>query len=353
MKAVNPDFHVIFGGPLCRKNISDMKWFNEETSIDIMVFGEGEDTLSDILDMIEHDNIRPVDGTVMRQYGEIVSGDYRKAITCLDELPEPDFSGFPQEKYTKRKEVLIAGSRGCIGKCSFCQDREIGRFYRFRTADSLFAEVKNRMEQGYECFEFCDLLLNGNLKELERFCNLIIKSNMKIHWGGPIRVNPEMTTSLFKKMRKTGVNTLNIGIESGSQKMLDLMKKGFRVADAEKNMKDMTSADIRRSINILIGFPGEDEETIKETKEFLKRNRHFISHVSSLTPFYLLEGTDAYEHSEKLGMVRGKNINQWKTKDEKNTFNWRLEKCTEIFELICDLGIDHECNQYYKEKASR
>jgi len=348
------DIKIIFGGPLCRKNISDSLWFKHNKAIDYIVIGDGEKTFLSLVNAIENKKeIKNCAGALVKYNRKIVSGKIREPLFNLDEeLPFPDFSGFPLKKYTKPNEILIAGSRGCPGNCAFCQDKVAAQVYRTRSAENIFKEIKLRVNQGYDCFEFCDLLLNGNINVLENLCDMIINNNLNIRWGGPIRSNPKMTLNIFRKMKKAGVDCVNLGIESGSQKILNNMRKGYTIKILEKNMKDLFEADIIASVNFLVGFPGETEETIEETLRFIRRNKKYIKHISSLTPMYVMPTSYVHNHCSAYKINKGNNIDQWTSIDGKNNPQWRFEQCTKIFELIQELGIKHECNQYQKEKKT-
>lgn len=353
IKRKDAKIKIIFGGPLCQKNFSDTLWFRHEKSIDYMAIGEGEKTLLQLINSIERNKkIKHCSGALVKYDNRVGNGKSRKPIMDLDnKLPFPDFSGFPRKEYTKPYEILITGSRGCLGGCAFCKDRVTGYPYRTRSAGSIFKEMKLRINQGYNSFEFCDLLLNGDVDVLEELCDLIIKNKLPVKWGGPIRSSYKMTLEIFKKMKRAGIDCVNFGIESGSQMILNNMRKGYKTEVIEQNLKDMHKAGIIASINILIGFPGETEETVKETMNFIKRNRKYIKHVSSLTPLYLISGAYVYENYKNYKIKEGRDINSWESKDGKNIYPWRLEQCTKVFKLIQDLNIKYECNQYQKEKS--
>lgn len=351
IKREDSSIKIILGGPLCHKKVSDSRWFKHEKSIDYIVIGEGEKTLLQLVNSIERGKeIKYCSGALVKHNNRIISGKNRKPIIHLDScIPFPDFSGFQTRNYTKPYEILISGSRGCPGHCAFCKDRLSCSPYRTRSAKSIFEEMKTRLNQGYNSFEFCDLLLNGHIPTLERLCDLIIKHKPPIKWGGPIRSNPKMNLRIFKKMKKAGIDCINLGIESGSQKMLDKMEKGYKTEVVEKNLKDMHKAGIIASINLLVGFPGETEETVNQTIRFIKRNHKYIKRVSSLTPLYIIPGTDIYKNYKNYKIKKQRDMNLWKSEEGANNSSWRIEQCTIIYQLIQNLNIKHECNQYKKE----
>ncbi|MFH1849313.1 MAG: radical SAM protein [archaeon] len=351
VKAEAPKVRIVFGGPLCRASISDSEWFAHERQLDAMVIGEGELTCQALLEMWEKGRGGELPGAITRTNGKIAAGGLRDPLPDLDiNLPFPDYCDFPLEEYTKRNMILIQGSRGCVGSCGFCHDRVAGKRYRCRSPGNIFTEMLLRIGQGYDSFEFCDLVLNADVKRLEKLCELIIDKNLGIHWGGPIRCSPGMTLGVFKKMSMAGAGRVNIGMESGCQKMLDSMRKGFRIRDMEQNLRDMHDAGIDSSVNILIGYPGETNETVAETMGFIRRNRRHIKHVSSLTPMYLMPGTYAAEHTADYGISPGGDLNSWSC--EQNTHKWRIEQCMKVYNLINRLGIGHECSQFRKDIKS-
>ena len=122
-------------------------------------------------------------------------------------------------KYVFSNGALCAISRGCIAKCTFCEETHFYK-YRQRTALSTLDEVRYMYyTYGTNVFYFVDSLMNGNLKELRAFCEGVKAEGLKIYWSGYARCDGRMDKEYFKVLREGGCIALNYGTESGSQEV--------------------------------------------------------------------------------------------------------------------------------------
>jgi len=271
----------------------------------------------------------------------------RQSIHNLDELPFPDYSDLELSKYAIPEETSILGSRGCISKCVFCQDTIFMGKFRSRTAGNIFREMNVRFNQGYREFFFNDLMMNSNPKELEKLCTLILKSRLKgkIRMSGQLRCR-KMKSQLFKKLKHAGCHSLLFGVESGSQRILDYMNKGYTVKTAEKNIRDTHEAGIETGICILVGFPGETDKTISDTIKFIKRNHKFIDRLAAIYQLELRPGCYIDTHYKSFKIIKNRD-NYWETKDGKNNFPWRLEQIHKIINTALSLNIKLEFDEVH------
>jgi len=327
IKKMDPNIIIVFGGPQCSRGFLSKEILNEK-SIDIFVTGEGEETLLDIVNIYEKENrLTYCKGTIIRKNNKLIDCGDRNLIKDIDELPFPDYSNLPLKCYVRPKEISILTSRGCFAKCVFCQDFLNAGRYRSRSAENIFKEMCLRYDSGYNYFFFNDLVSNGNIEQLHKLCDLIIKSQLykNIDISSQMRCRKEMTPKLYKKLSKAGWRTILYGVESGSQNILDKMRKGYKVKVIDRNLRDTYKAGIRAEINLIVGFPGETEETFKETLNLLKRNHKYIHTLSALYDLDLRIGSPIAKNYTKYGIIKGKNERYWKTKDGKNTYAWRLK----------------------------
>lgn len=285
IKSIDENKIIIFGGPEVHRVYDENKKLSIGSSklndfADIFVIGEGEETLLDIVRQIERcGQVRDCSGVIIKKGGELIDFGDRKLIEDMNKMPYPDFSDFDLSKYKRVGELPIAGSRGCFSRCEFCYDRLFWKKYRYRSAENIFEEmVRDKKIYNSKYFWFVDSNFNGNLTELEKLCDLIIGNNLDISWnvyGG--RADVRMGESLFKKIKESGCTYLVFGIESGSQRVLDLMKKDLRIEDAAKIIRRTHDAGIRACCNFIIGFPGETDKDLEKTLNFIKDNQKFIS----------------------------------------------------------------------------
>lgn len=348
VKEKDPGKRIILGGPYCRRNRVFMELIEKFDFIDVVVVGEGEETLLEIMKGYE------ITGELGLCKGAIVGnrfGGTRSPIKDPDRLPFPDYDDFPLPDYTMTDRVYFLSSRGCVGRCAFCRDRNLWPGYACRSAENIFEEMKLRKERGYSFLRFSDLVVNGNLKVLDKLCDLVIEDNLDIEWDGAIKSRPGMDIDLLRKLKKANFRGGNFSVESGSQRVLDLMKKGHKTEVLEKNMKDMMEADIMPSINIIVGFPGETEETFQETLAFIERNKQYIHSLASLTPCNIPPESDLHDNYGKYGVTLDEESESRWTRGD-NTYQWRLDKCKEVYNFTTSLGITTFCDQFKKDVRS-
>jgi len=312
IKNALPSNPIIFGGPLTStfgqvEHIYSLFGITESSVpespiIDIVVLGEGEETLKEILKRLENkESLHGCNGTISVKNKEIIRNDARTLIKDLDDIPFPDFDGFPQN-YKYKNRLPFLGSRGCIRACVFCDDCGMWKYYRTRSTQNMIEEIRLRKSQGAEFLEFNDLLINGNLKQLLDLCNLLIKEKISIPWGGSAAIRPEMDLNLLKKMSQAGCRYLNYGIESGSSKVLKEMNKGFSLQAAEKNIKDTYNAGIQPCTNWIVGFPTETKKDFTDTLKFIKRNHKFIKSGLMVNNFILKANSFLFNHTKKYNI---------------------------------------------------
>jgi radical SAM superfamily enzyme YgiQ (UPF0313 family) len=280
IKVKNDKIKIIFGGPYLRRDNGMAQYAINKDCVDIVVVGEGELTLQEIIDSYgKEERIPYCKGSIIKSGGRITDCGVREPIEDLDSLPFPDFSDFNFENY-KERVVPLLGSRGCLYNCAFCDEKTFWLDYRYRSADNLVEEIKHQISNyGINAFRFNDLMLNGNLKELERFCDLIIQEGIEIRWGGYITVR-KMDRKLIEKMKRAGCIFLFVGIESGSQNILDKFKKNVKVEVAEELLRLFKEAGIAIHTGWIVGFPNESFIDFKQTLDFIKRNKKYMDRVA-------------------------------------------------------------------------
>ena len=319
---------IIFGGSHCFKTEFGKKLLHLNSYIDIVCYLEGERVLPHLLDMIEKDNkIGCFPGMAYRgKDSSIVDCGDAELIEDLNTLPFVDYSDFNLTDYIS-KELPISTSRGCINRCKFCSESRIWKKYRFRSAESIYKEIKFQIFRYpfIKSFFFNDSLINGNIKMLDELLDLLIKNKVNIYWGGQVAIREEMTREFILKMRNAGFSHVSYGLESASSRILKMIGKGFTPEVAERVIKDTKKAGIRTDINIIIGFPGEDRQDVIATANFLKRNKKFIDEIF-FHPLVISPGSYFYEYRDKLGIRFNNKFdpNSWYSTKEENTLEKRL-----------------------------
>ncbi|MEA5001120.1 MAG: radical SAM protein [Endomicrobiaceae bacterium] len=343
IKSIKPDSVIIFMGHKASK--AQMAYdFAEQNFIDYVCYGEADIPLKNLLQKLDEGfNIKDLPvckGFLVKLKGKVTdcgSGDF---VKDLDSLPIPDYSDFREDilnnKYSQPNRLDLLDSRGCINACHFCYERLFWPGYRAMSGDKLFEQIVRHMRDFPQInyFYFNGLLLNGNLKNLETFCDLIIKNGVKVSWAGQAVVRDDMPLELLKKMKKAGCGWVGYGVESGSQDVLDAMNKRFTVQKAVELFKNTKEAGISFQINMMCGFPVETEEDFCKTLNFLTSARPYVDSILASQSFFTLEkGTYVRNNPEKFGITKADHHLFWKSKN--NDYPLRFER----YEKFCNLAL--------------
>ncbi|MBN1793653.1 MAG: radical SAM protein [Candidatus Omnitrophica bacterium] len=326
--------------------------------VDAFVIGEGEEILVDLLDSLE--NKRPlanVSGCIYWTGEGYSRGVPRPLVEHLDSIPFPTFDEFPLDLYLygrksfdefTMKHTPILGSRGCVNRCAFCNDVAIWPSFRHRSArhicDELFYESKKR---NITAFVFQDLTINGNLLLLREMCRLF-KSKLiddfrfPVRWVSNVIARKGMDHDTFTLMKNAGCHTLMFGIESGSDKVLKLMRKGYTSESAAKVLQECKRSGIAVWINLIVGFPGEGEREFLETLCFIKENKGYIDRVQNLNICNVVESAELQRNAGRYGVVLPDDdmaYLHWRSVDGTNTFEERKRRLFMLKAEIESLGI--------------
>lgn len=329
IKSIDPSKKIILGGPNCYNVSGDDADFRLHHDLqefaDVVVIGEGERTLLNLLRLLESGE--PLDGCkgiATPRDGRWVFNGLAEPVENLDDLPFPDFDAYNLKPYIDKNTLPILTSRGCAMRCIFCTDTYFWGPYRHRRAEGVIEEIIERQRTyGNRSFSFNDSLINGSHRNLMELCDSLANKRLEISWGGNCRVDKRLDLSSLKKLKRAGCNYLILGIESGSDKILHLMRKGFTIEEAERFIRDCNRVGIDIVANWIVGFPGETDEDFKKTVRFILRNKGRIKRntFSSLTinQFSYLE-----KHKEEFGItLNGPHLGLWKSKDGVNTIELR------------------------------
>lgn len=292
-KSVNPDVVTVIGGP--HVTFAPVETLNEAPWIDIVVMGEGEQTLVDI---VSGKKLDYVDGIAFRSDGVKVTAQ-RALIENLDELPLPARHLFPTSRYHALAShcSLITG-RGCPFNCIFCVGSKMGgRRARFRDPKLVVDEIEQGLALGFGEVNFEDDLFTLNHKHLHAICDEIIARGLKFKWSVFARVDT-VNPVVLQKLKLAGCDWLCYGIESGNQQILDIVKKKITLDKIRESVKMAKDAGVNVLASFILGLPGETKETLLQTMEFAQElDTYYGFHV--LAPF---PGTEVREKADEYGL---------------------------------------------------
>ncbi|MFC2061721.1 radical SAM protein [Elusimicrobiota bacterium] len=349
IKQENKEKIIVFLGHKCSR--AQMAYdFASRPYIDYVCTGEAEIALCNLVeklkDLREGDDLPECDGFLLKRNGKIVDCGNPPVVDDLDSLPFPDYEDFTDDieknTYSQAGRLDILDSRGCINACHFCYERLYWQKFRTMSGSRIYEQIKYHTDSFPQVnyFYFNGLLLNADLKVLEEFCDLVIDNDMKITWAGQAMIRADMTGALLKKMRSAGCVWLGYGVESGSQSVLRSMNKRLKVSDAVNVLKDTHDAGISIQINIMIGFPGETEDDLGQTLEFVKQVRPYIDNILASQSFCTLEKeTYMCKNPAKFGITGGNHHLYWKSDGGSNNYAERFRRYEEFCKRALRLGV--------------
>ncbi len=356
IKESNPEILTVIGGPSCSRVHGDFATTPSDY-IDACVSGEGEGTLVDLLDKYKQTGeLCAVPGATIKKGDEIIYGDERPIIQDLDKLAFSDFSDFDLSLYkdaddapnkdTHELKLPMYTSRGCVADCSFCVDyRMWGSKYREKSVDRVISEMKFYIKKyGIRKFDMVQPLLNGSHMWLREFAEKCIKEELNITYHSFARLDKRMSTNLLTLLKKSGLISLNYGLESASNNVLKKMKKGYNKKTASECIKNTYKAGIPQTVNLITGFPGETIINWLETVYFIFRHRKYLLRAPNLAACGIITGSDLHINHDKYGIVVNKEEQRdenWHTVDKKNTYEKRMFRYKTTARFFSKLNFGH------------
>jgi len=280
--------------------------------LDIVLRHETEMSFRDVIDSTRSgDGIGDCLGIAYRDAdGKCVVNPDRPLMKSLDELPIPLQHLLPLDKYRMpflgKRYVWVLTNRGCPYSCTYCFEGVVwGKSVRYRSAESIYKELEYLAEHNVHNVLFLADLFTFDKKGVNKLCDLIIERGLKIRWTCNSRVDT-VDEEQLRKMKKAGCWLVAFGIESGSQKILDNVKKDAKVEDATRSINLCNKLGIKTWGYFIIGLPGEDKQTVRETIDFAKSLPLDIALFHVAMPY---AGTEFYFQSVANGWL---NTNDWK-----------------------------------------
>lgn len=214
-------------------------------------------------------------------------------------LDQPEKPPFPSPKTKSRLALRVVTGRGCgWGVCRFCSDVKstAGRTFRSRTTENVLEEIRRHYEEyGAKLFAFTDLKLNSNLRVWHAILDRMQDVAPSSRWIAAVhvdampahRISNGLSQSELMRAFASGCVRLTTGLESGSQRVLDLMKKGTRIEITGQFLKEAQEAGISVRCTMISGFPGERAED--KSSDFICRHHGHIERVV-LNRFQIVTG---------------------------------------------------------------
>ncbi len=311
VKNVDKDIKVMIGG--AHPTALPTETLEECKHIDIVVYGEGEETVPELMEAIEgKKTLENIKGIAYRDGGKIIKTPPRPLIEDLDTVPFPARDLLPWEKYQRlthrtlfsknvdKPYTTMMTSRGCPYGCVYCDKSAFGRKWRGRSAENVVAEILLLVEK-YKVGEvtFHDELFTFDRERVIKICELMIKNGIDISWACDARADT-VDQHMLNMMKKAGCTTVFFGVESGDDKILKNIQKNESLDEMRDAVKMAKKAGLNVSASFIFGLPGETVETANATLEFAKALNADIALFNIATPF---PGSPLFKQLEKEGRI--------------------------------------------------
>jgi radical SAM superfamily enzyme YgiQ (UPF0313 family) len=308
IKSAYPSALIVMGGP--HVTVLDEQVLKENPSVDIIVRGEGELTILELARLVSESNLQNLDqvlGVTFRKNGKFVRNADRPLIQNVDDLPYPAYKYFPLDKYRLFGKLIlpVISSRGCPFRCTFClAPRMAGQGFRARSPKNVVDEIEwLKTNFKPDAFTFHDETFTYDKQRVFEICDDLKKRHINLPWDCSTRVD-QVTKELLMQMKSANCQLVSYGVESGSQKIHNAMKKGTTVEANARAVKIAKETGMSVTMSVIIGYPGETEETLQQTLDFIRKTKPDAVYLSLATPY---PGIELYDVMKNTG---------WKVTDD-------------------------------------
>jgi radical SAM superfamily enzyme YgiQ (UPF0313 family) len=307
LKKVNPATTVVLGGS--HATARPVESLKETPAVDIVVFREGDHSFLEVARAVDRgDPLEPINGIVYRRKESIRMTSPRPFINNLDTLPLPATYLVPLNPYLY---YPVSGGRGCPGRCIFCASGYLsGYTHRSRSVQNILGELTYAHEElGQTSFFFTDDTFTIKRERTLQLCEAIQRETLDIQWYCEARVDT-ITKDILENMKDAGCTKVLFGVESGSQKILNSIKKGITIQQVKKAVTTLVDVGIPHLLcSFMIGHPEDTVETVRKSFDLarfiaaLPDKRASKTQIEiSFTVTIPFPGTYLYENAEELGV---------------------------------------------------
>ncbi len=290
-KKINPETRTVLGNVHATFCFEDL--LENNSAIDFIVRGEGEHTLPALLDCLNAgDDPARVAGLAFRRDGRVQATAAAPFITDLDQLrPAWDLVEWPIYSYHPMRGstlAIVSSARGCRQNCSFCSQQLFWqRSWRPRSPESFVNELEMlRARFGVSVVMLADEIPTLDRQRWERILDLLIERDLGMTLLMETRVDDILRDAdIMEKYRRAGVDHIYVGVEAGSQALLNLFKKGTRVAQSRQAIDVINRADIVSETSFVLGMPDETPQSIAATVELAREYDPDMAFFLAIAPW--------------------------------------------------------------------
>ncbi len=339
IKATRFDIITVCGGV----HVSSLKekLLADYPAFDFMAAGEGELTMGELAAGADPAEIS---GLIRREGGVAVANAPRKPIANLDDLPFPAYEklrGFPRDyhlplfSYIQTPGATMITSRGCMYSCSYCDRSVFQKGFRYNSAAYIYDHLKYLRDTfGVRHVNIYDDLFTANRKRIVELCETLARRPLGMNFNCAVRVG-YTDDDLLRMLKSAGCLMVSLGIESADEAMLARHKSGVALDDVRDTVLRIQKAGLRAKGLFMMGLPGETEQSVKKTSDFIISLGLDDMNMAKFTPF---PGAPL-----------------WHTIREEGTFNedWRLMNCLNFVFVPKGMESKEKLDQLYNEYVKR
>lgn len=300
-KAADPGITTVMGGP--HVTFRAEKTLSEHPELDVIVLGEGEETIVDLVHTLEkRTEWRAILGLAYREGPKIIHTGQKPPGIDIDTLPLPARHLLPLGRYRALNlPISMTTSRGCPFKCIFCVGRKmVGAKVRYRDPVKVVDEMESLAAYGFNQINLADDLFTANAGHCTAVCDEIRKRGLTVNWTSFARVDT-VSLTVLEKMKAAGCTAVSFGVETGSPAILKTIRKGITLDQVIAAVNLCTRAGLQPYASFILGLPGETEQTLQETLAFGEQ----LEELGVSYGFHLLApfpGTEIREHCDDYGI---------------------------------------------------
>ncbi len=329
IKQLEPSLPVIWGGV-------HPSLFPEQTarcrSIDFIVRGEGEITMLELLKalagQIEPESVKGI-AFKSNNHEEVIITEER-GLMDLNELPPVRWELLENLKPGSKLKlseiaeltgigIYLQTSRGCPYRCTFCINSVLKSGYRYRRSDLVLKDIQELVNLGVDKILFIDDIVFVNKKIAMEILGGIEKLKLKFKWIVSIRADffneRHINLELISKMKQNGCLYIGIGAESGSQRILDMIKKDITIENTINAAQLLNKVGMRGGFSFMVGLPGEEKDDISKTLQLIvavnKIDTSFSFRVQAPQVYRPYPGSELYFECLRQGMKQPAAVEEW------------------------------------------
>lgn len=318
VKKLNKNLPVIWGG--WHTSLFPEQTLHDEKNIDITVQGQGEETFKELVEALSNQqSVASIKGICYRnENGEVIKNSARTMVP-MDTLSDVNYDLIDVEKYFAKKgrrQLDYISSTGCHFRCTFCADP----FVYERKWTAISAEIMvEKLAVLHEKYQFTDLNLQDETyftfrNRVVEIAERLIEKNLNVTWAATMRADQgaRLSDKDFETCAKSGLRRLLIGVESGSQEMMDWLKKDIKMEQVYTCAERCKKYNIAVIFPFIVGFPDESEKSISSTINMVKELNQM--HPNFSTPIFYFKpypGSTITDEVVKKGYILPKTIYDW------------------------------------------